>query len=106
MISVYPYPKVFGVVTLQYEKPKFDFKVTLIISLCNGISKTNCNHCVIETYAFMKGRYSCILEKGLRTRKPIEWQILATQVEVSIRDYLSTGKVIYLQLSNHRYITL
>ena len=36
--------------------------------------------------------YSKSLDKGLSTRKPIEWQILLSQVEVQIRDYLSTGK--------------
>ena len=36
--------------------------------------------------------YSTSLDKGLSTRKPIEWHRLAIQVEVQIRDYLSTGK--------------
>ena len=36
--------------------------------------------------------YSPSLDKGLYTRKPIEWQRLYSQVEVQIRDYLSTGK--------------
>ena len=36
--------------------------------------------------------YSKSLDKGLSTRKPIEWQRLLSQLEVQIRDYLSTGK--------------
>ena len=36
--------------------------------------------------------YSKSLDKGLRTRKPIEWQRLLSQLKVKIRDYLSTGK--------------
>ena len=36
--------------------------------------------------------YSTSLDKGLGTRKPIEWQRLNYQVEVRIRNYLSTGK--------------
>ena len=36
--------------------------------------------------------YSTSLDKGLGTRKPIEWQRLNSHVEVQIRDYLSTGK--------------
>ena len=39
-----------------------------------------------------KDLYSCTLDKGLSTRKPIEWQRLTSHVEVQIRDYLSTGK--------------
>ena len=41
--------------------------------------------------------YSPSLDKGLSTRKPIEWQRLTSQVEVQIRDYLSTGK--YYQIT-------
>ena len=36
--------------------------------------------------------YSKSLDKGLSTRKPIEWQRLLSQLEVQIRDYLSTSK--------------
>ena len=36
--------------------------------------------------------YSKPLDKGLSTREPIEWQRLFSQLEVQIRDYLSTGK--------------
>ena len=36
--------------------------------------------------------YSTSLDKGLGTRKHIEWQRLNFHVEVQIRDYLSTGK--------------
>ena len=36
--------------------------------------------------------YSTSLDKGLSTRKPIEWHILNSQVRVQVRDYLFTGK--------------
>ena len=36
--------------------------------------------------------YSTSLDKGLSTRKPVDWQRLNYQEEVQIRDYLSTGK--------------
>ena len=36
--------------------------------------------------------YSTSLDKGLSPRKPIEWQRLSLQVQVQIRDSLSTGK--------------
>ena len=36
--------------------------------------------------------YSTSLDSGLSTRKHIKWQIHNSQVEVKIRDYLSTGK--------------
>ena len=36
--------------------------------------------------------YSPSLDKGLSIRKHIEWQRLTFEVEVQIRDYLSTGK--------------
>ena len=41
--------------------------------------------------------YSKSLDKGLSTRKPIEWQIPLSQLEVQIRDYLSTGKYYLLK---------
>ena len=36
--------------------------------------------------------YSTSFDYGLSTRKPIEWQRLASEVEVQIRDRLSVGK--------------
>ena len=36
--------------------------------------------------------YSTSLDKGLSTRKPVEWQRLTPHAEVHVRDYLSTGK--------------
>ena len=36
--------------------------------------------------------YSASLDLGLGTRKPIEWHRLNSQVEVRLRNYLSTGK--------------
>ena len=42
--------------------------------------------------------YSTLLDKGLGTRKPIEWQRLNSQVEVRLRIYLSTGKYYLLTI--------
>ena len=42
--------------------------------------------------------YSTSLDKGLGTRKPIEWQRLNSQLEVRIRNYLSTGKYYLLTI--------
>ena len=42
--------------------------------------------------------YSTSLDKGLGTRKPIEWQRLNSQVEVQLRNYLSTGKYYLLTI--------
>ena len=50
--------------------------------------------------------YSTSLDKGPNTRNPSDWQILTRQVEVQFRDSYLQVKRIYLQLSNHRCITL
>ena len=42
--------------------------------------------------------YSTSLDKGLGTGKPIEWQKLNSQVEVRLRNYLSTGKYYLLTI--------
>ena len=42
--------------------------------------------------------YLTSLDKGLGTRKPIEWERLNSQLEVRIRKYLSTGKYYLLTI--------
>ena len=55
--------------------------------------------------AHERDTYSCIL--GTRHKKPIEWQRLNSQIGVRLRNYLSVQvKIIFLQLSKHRYIGL
>ena len=48
--------------------------------------------------------YSTSLDYGLGTRNPIEWQRLNSQVEVRLRNYLSTGKYYLLTINkSHLY---
>ena len=42
--------------------------------------------------------YSASLDKGLSTRKPVEWQRLTPHAEVQVRDYLSIGKYYLLTI--------
>ena len=42
--------------------------------------------------------YSTSSDKGLGTRKPTKWQRLNSQLEVRIRNYLSTGKYYFLTI--------